>query len=326
MRSFRQTVVYATDQQFWEHTCVSLYSLLIHNQDMPITACILTERPFEQLVDGAVFFKSVHPDVEVNWLPVGDDYFSDAPTTHITKESYYRLIIGRLMPETADRILYIDGDTIVRRSLRDLFEIDLEGSVLAAIHQPDQPGMTPHIERLGLPERSAYFNAGVLLIDIDEWRARDIEQQCLSYVYEHLSDPDRLKFHDQDTLNVILDGQWKRIDPTWNFSDWTISPGRPVSLRGTNGAGPHIAHFAGPVKPWHGGSLHPCEGEYWRYRMRTPFADRGMQVRASISGVPRRARERTLQVIRGVPLGDSMLRSARAVLKRSERPQQKGAA
>ncbi len=41
-----------------------------------------------------------------------------------------RLLVDKLLPEEVDRIIYLDGDTLVLENIRELWEVDLEGKSL----------------------------------------------------------------------------------------------------------------------------------------------------------------------------------------------------
>ena len=74
-----------------------------------------------------------------------------------------RLLVDRLLPESVSRVLYLDADTLVIGSLRELWETDLEGCPLGMVAEPT----ANHARKkdLGL-ENMSYFNSGVLLIDL----------------------------------------------------------------------------------------------------------------------------------------------------------------
>jgi lipopolysaccharide biosynthesis glycosyltransferase len=312
----RQTVVYATDDNFWEHTYTSLYSLLANNRDIPFDIRILAEQLSERQWDDIRFLDRVHQDVDVTLLPIDPRALNNAPIMlkSFSLATYYRLLLGSLLPGSIGRVLYLDGDTIVRRPLHDLFTLDLDGWVLGAVAHQNETQEIPHAVRLGLPDGARNFNAGVLLINLDEWRKRGIEQHCLEYIETNADNPSALVFQDQDTLNAVLVGQWKNLDTSFNYSEWTLPP-REFHLA-ARGDGPHIAHFAGPIKPWHGGSLHPCESDYWAYRQRTPCARHPELIRSKIVAGVRILRHCLISTVRQLPGGASVLRAGRSVIQR----------
>ncbi|CAN5391933.1 hypothetical protein BH23CHL1_BH23CHL1_25510 [soil metagenome] len=317
----RQTVLYAADEYFWQHTYVSLHSLLANNRDIAFDVRILSEAPNERFFANCILLQDMHGDVEISWLPVDDVLLTDAPTsiTYITRATYYRLLIGHLLPATVRRVLYLDGDTIIRGSLRDLFTLDIDDWVLAAT-----PEYAPfsHPARLGLPHGTPYFNAGVLHINLDLWRILEIEDRCLEYIQTNASDSSQLEYLDQDALNAVLSGKWRPIGPTFNFTSWTSDPQRlnDFDARTQMGGqipagGPAIAHYTGKHKPWQGGSPHPYESDYWHYRRQTPYADHLKMMRSKLFNIGWKVRLAVGGVGRTLPLGKPLVRVARAIVQ-----------
>jgi hypothetical protein len=67
---------------------------------------------------------------------------------------------------------------------------------------------------------------------------------------------------------------------------------------------PTIVHYTGPVKPWHGGSLHPFESDYWFYRQQTHYANRRQLIRSKLLIPVRFVRYYMLAILRALPFGE----------------------
>ena len=89
-----------------------------------------------------------------------------------------------------ERILYLDADTLVRKSLKTLWDVDLGGKCLAAAPDIGFP--------MGLDEtrRSPYFDSGVMLMDVAKARLDMKELRKL------VSQMKNAKYKDQDALNA----------------------------------------------------------------------------------------------------------------------------
>ena len=68
-------------------------------------------------------------------------------------------------------MIYLDADTLVVASIRALWDLPLQGAPVAAVSNVTEAAMQPHLAALGFVEPASYFNAGVLLIDLDRWRS-----------------------------------------------------------------------------------------------------------------------------------------------------------
>jgi lipopolysaccharide biosynthesis glycosyltransferase len=161
------------------------------------------------------------------------------PASPMPTSSYGRLYLSRLAPETTRRILYLDGDILVRRSVLPLLALDLAGNTVAAVgntpgshfgHRSVAGGI-PGWREEGIPPAAMVFNSGVLVIDRAAWEARDTTDRVLRTARE-LRGPSL--WPDQASLNLALWREWLPMDRRWN----------------THHTDAAIAHFFGPKKPW----------------------------------------------------------------------------
>lgn len=115
-------------------------------------------------------------------------------------------------------------------------KIDLEGKVLAAVSDLPEAVKT-RSDFLGL-KSGKYFNSGVLWIDTEKWEENSITEKAFSYQGR---DPKSFTCHDQDVLNLVMDGDIKFIDEKFNHlgCDGSKVPERCI-----------IYHFFGREKPW----------------------------------------------------------------------------
>ncbi len=176
-------------------------------------------------------------------------------SAHIPAASYWRLFLARILPADAARAVYLDGDAAPQRCLSALLGTDLRGKALGAVADCGTPwrappGVMPTPVRC---ERPPYFNAGVLLIDLERWRAADTEARLLAYAERHAH---ALRFHDQDVLNAVFRDAWRALDPRWNVQTslyhpaWLAAPSIARPARLAMRLDPWIVHAFGPEKPW----------------------------------------------------------------------------
>ncbi len=182
---------------------------------------------------------------------------------------FARLLIPTILADENDRLLYLDCDMIVLRSLRPLFEVDLGGCPVAATKDIEEthPANGPRGPRLPFPAELPYFNSGLMLFDLPKWREQNITQAVYD-VFER--EGERLSWIDQDALNMALVGRWKGLDPTWN-----VHPKIAAKLGGYDSA--RIIHYTSMAKPWSRECEHPQQELYLRYRQQTPWAGRRLE-------------------------------------------------
>jgi lipopolysaccharide biosynthesis glycosyltransferase len=111
-----------------------------------------------------------------------------------------------------------------------------------------------------------YFNSGVLLIDMVEFRNSGVEEKLEAIKAAGLIPK---LYYDQDILNLIFRGRWTRLN--WRFN--TIDP-----WRAQQAMGPYIIHYTGDQRPWHLVSLAPFHHMY-RHTMKNELFYRFMRHR-----------------------------------------------
>jgi lipopolysaccharide biosynthesis glycosyltransferase len=159
------------------------------------------------------------------------------------------LLLPQLLPDVG-RVLFLDADLLVLADVEALWRHDLAGRALAAATDPAIPqcrsprGVKQWRAR-GIPPHTPYFNAGVMLIDLDTWRLRQIAPQALAYLHEEGPATD---FYHQQALNGIAWNDCSRLPQRWNTP---ASAGRGFgSAEPSDPDTPGIIHFSGRMKPW----------------------------------------------------------------------------
>ena len=141
---------------------------------------------------------------------VDDDCFSDAPILfHYTKEMYFRLLAHRLLPENLDRILYLDPDILVLNPIRSLYETELGNNLYAAAYHDKISVKEINKLRLLPYEIDAYYNSGVLLMNLKQLRISADEKQIFDFVMENRA---KLIMPDQDILNALYAKQITNLE------------------------------------------------------------------------------------------------------------------
>lgn len=133
---------------------------------------------------------------------------------HVSIATYYRLFVTEFLPKTVEKIIYLDGDIIVRRSLADLWTTDIDNYALGVIGDMHE---VKHVQSERLPydmKNEGYFNAGVLLINVKYWRENNSLKACYDVIEKY---PELLKFHDQDVLNIAFHDKKKWLPVTYNM-------------------------------------------------------------------------------------------------------------
>lgn len=177
-----------------------------------------------------------------------------AKIKHWTSAALGRLHVGTVLPDDLHRVIYLDADTVVLGDLSELIEEDLGGQAIGAVlnevggDRSWQLKDTAVYSDHGAPA-PGYFNSGVLLLDMDRWRAEGVTER-IDELYGRYGA--QLRTHDQDVLNIVFAGAWHEIPEKWNklvehSRHGRFGNGRLDYLTEPDG----IVHFIGDVKPWH---------------------------------------------------------------------------
>lgn len=140
------------------------------------------------------------------------DYFDfDFDTNGWNPIVLARLLLAELLPKKLDKVLYLDGYTIIRGSLKELYNIDMKDkSVAASIEPTIDKKRKNSLNLLGFP----YYNAGVLLVDLVNWRKFETGKKIINYYRIHNG---QLFANDQDAINGALKGDIITLSPKYNF-------------------------------------------------------------------------------------------------------------
>lgn len=186
-------------------------------------------------------------------IGVDETLFIHAPITdRYPQEMYYRLLAAQILPDTLDKILYLDPDILVINSLNPLWETDIDGYLFAAASHTDNVKLTTSVNQIRLRTDSVYFNSGVLLINLKQCRHKIDPQDVFDYVFQHAAE---LVLPDQDVLNALYGTNIFTLDDTlWNYDARNFTRYR-VQSQGkitTEWVMCHTAilHFCGREKPW----------------------------------------------------------------------------
>lgn len=195
-----------------------------------------------------------------------------------------RLLLDKLLPLEIDRVLYLDGDTIVKDNLMDLWNTNMNGCAIAASIEPTIDKKRKQIlDMNGFP----YYNAGVLLVDLKKWRNDKVGEQIINYYHDH---DGKLFANDQDAINGSQKGKIYTLSPRYNFYNIFYQYSyrflsklcdfdyisREVYEHAVNN--PAIIHYLGEERPWRIGNKHRYKDDYLRYLDMTPWANQNMEL------------------------------------------------
>ena len=121
--------------------------------------------------------------LEITWLRPDPEKLKVVPQ-NVVIAYYYRLLMAEILPQEISKVIYLDADMVVLGDLQELWDMDMEDSfVLAATNGNSlstAPGLSNY-EQLGLDSNAAYFNAGLLVANLDKWREANLTTKFFDF-------------------------------------------------------------------------------------------------------------------------------------------------
>ena len=275
------TIVFATDEKFIPYLYVAIQSLVDNAESKNnYDIVILYEDVCAYKRD--LFLALESENISIRFVNMGDYMREYKEFWYLhwdwSNAVYYRFFITRIL-KNYKKALYLDGDIILNFDVAELYKIDLKENWIGAIVDISQQmegymGESYREEVLKV-KREEYFNAGVLIFNLEELNKMDFTQACISTLKE-LKKP---IFQDQDVLNCICNQRVKYIDFSYNLLWNCINHFKDAEKRMKASIysryleawnSPKIIHFCGACKPWKQPWLSYSE-HFWKYARKTPF-------------------------------------------------------
>lgn len=259
-------VAIAVDNNYIEHCIVLMTSILENKQDEEIHFHIIQEGLNFNAKRLLLSFKNCY----IHFHNVDNQYFSNyKKTSYYSVGTMWKLLCPELIK--TQKVLYLDCDIVVNDSLKKLWDLDLKENYIAAIE--DANGKK-YAKRYKLKNNSKFFNAGVILINCEQWRKNNITQRAINAVMQ--CSYSRL-VNDQTVMNQLFEGKVKFLDLKWNLQYCPINIWPTYdNIKEYKKAieNPSIIHYTGDFKPWKKGlgCFHPKQKDYLEYHKLSPFA------------------------------------------------------
>jgi lipopolysaccharide biosynthesis glycosyltransferase len=258
-------IFFAVDDFYSPYLCVSLESLIENGSDQyHYDINILIEELSEENKQNILEMQ--RDNLTISFVSVAEKLRAICRKLHLrdyyTKATYYRFFIPELFPDLS-KGLYLDCDIVITTDIAELYHTELGDNYIAAIPEEfitDVEVFGIYSEKvLGVP-RQEYFNAGILVMNLDIMRRDNLQAQFAELLEKVIY---RVA-QDQDYLNVICYGKTVILDKTWNRTPM------PYADRSVT---PKIAHYKINFKPWKFDGI-PFGELFWQYAENTPHYNR----------------------------------------------------
>lgn len=189
--------------------------------------------------------------------------------------TYLRLYLSEVLPKEIEKVLYLDGDIIVRHDLSELWSTDVGGGIaLAGVR--DTAETWSEIEKMIHydHQKYGYINAGVLVFNLKFIREHGVCAQFEQYLYDNGKN---LSYLDQDVINNVCYKHIKYLNIKYNVHCFSyLRKHKNYELadkkeKDNAFKDPYIVHYVSFLKPWHKWCTNPYLKEWDKYCEHTVF-------------------------------------------------------
>jgi len=269
-------IVLCTDDNYVMPTGVCMYSICKNNENgivhfHIVSDCELSTKTKESFNHIAQIFNNRVEyyiyDIQQENVLVGQK----GQIPHITASTYLRILLPKILPNSLNKVLYIDGDIICRHSLMNLWNTSIEGYSIAGVKE----GYYDYSLHNGilLEKKYDYINAGVLLINLKDWRQNHRMETCLEFMHKY---PERCLLLDQDIINFTLKDHKYILPVRYNLTSAYLLKGKPFYWKDRKEiakaiSDPVLIHYTGSAKPWNYVCPHPFVNLFRNYQDETEW-------------------------------------------------------
>ncbi|WP_026835435.1 glycosyltransferase family 8 protein [Eubacterium xylanophilum] len=279
-------IVYASDDRFAEILGVSLVSLYENSKDMDdIIIYVLDSGVSEKNRRRIESISKQYNRTVPQWIKAQDIskvLEMEVAVDRGSLSQYARLFVSSDLPENLERVLYLDCDVVINKSIKELWNINLHGKTIAALLDAFS---SQYRANIGLKKNDVMFNSGVMLINLKRWKELKVEEKLLEFIR---SKNGVIQQGDQGALNAILSHDTYCFEPRFNsvtiyhdfnYDEMMIYRKPPKGFYGREEIkvavdDPVIIHYTTSFlskRPWIIGCQHRYVNAWLNYKSKSPW-------------------------------------------------------
>ena len=220
MQILHSNSLYCFDNKFNTQAFSSIISLLDKVDNLISINIIHNDEKISALLPSKIIN---HPNLEK--LNISNFEYSNINFPNLKDKScfrgylFYRMFIDKYVDKKVKNIVYIDSDIICLKDPTLELEKNIENlrknnkGIGVITEKEISTSNDDTFNRLDL--KKSYFNAGVMLVDMDVWREKNIENELMKIMENNF---EKIKFWDQDVLNIYFNGDFYELPKSLNFN------------------------------------------------------------------------------------------------------------
>jgi lipopolysaccharide biosynthesis glycosyltransferase len=253
-------VAFVTDDGFALPTYVALHSLIRNKkEDVAVDVYVLSVNLSKANIENLKSLQTDKVSVFVVELDENGSQFAILKKGfHVSTAAITKFSLPEILADL-DKVLYLDGDIIVRTDLSELYNEcidDFYAGVVPDI-KPTLKYKPSILNKLNVEHHRYYFNSGMMLLNLKRMRRDDMTNRLLDYRKNGVN-----FFMDQDALNVVFEDSVRYLSCRNNLlvtlqGEFTLQQiaheySEPNECKSFSDlvASASIVHFASKEKPW----------------------------------------------------------------------------
>ena len=270
----RIEIAFCFDEKMIDPACVAIASLLDFNRDKNVhynISCICPEVVMSYKERFRILIEKRDAESRIEFYKAPKQFEHAFEIRDVTVSTYLRLLLHRMLPHK-DRIIYADVDVLFQDTLKEIWETDIAGNLLAGVKGANNFNSTWRVckefsyanELEGLDGK--YINAGILLMNLKKIREWNPDERWIQMAQRDYH------YQDQDILNITCKGKIKFLDIRYNVQahlekkDFMSYINENIySKEQCDNAWKHpaVLHYTGP-KPWNNRGVNKGK-VWWKY-------------------------------------------------------------
>lgn len=277
-------IVFATSDLYSRPALITIKTLLMNNMKAENLNIYYVENGVSK--ENQILIKELVKSYgrQIIFIPMPKEYLKIKGLMRTNAIVYSYCYFQDILPQTIDKVLLLEGDSIVTDDLSAMYSIDISGYYLGAV---DDLQSKWYKRKLGMKEDSVYFNCGIMLLNLKKWREDGISKKITKIIENGNC---KFFYEVQDELNVLMEGQIKVLPPKFNCTTAVFlfdyknmlryrKPSTVCTLYDYEDGrkNPSVVHFTKnqiiQPRPWIEGCWHPYKNYYEHAKSETDLAD-----------------------------------------------------
>lgn len=246
--------LFTLNSSYIEPLCVLIKSINIHSHEQNCYYIAYSDLNEDDKLKISECITKTHN--HLHFIRIKNDLFDGLPLLkHVTKETYYRLLCMEFLPESVNRILYLDPDTVVINDVSEFYYSNIDSCFISAATHVNAFMHWFNSIRLHLPGTYPYCNTGVMLINLKFLRERYTGKSIIDFIRNTKL---KLEFGDQDIINALFCNRIKLCDANIINLDFKTYKRNKLNIDWVR-KNTVLIHYDGKDKPWHDDCQNPLK-------------------------------------------------------------------